>query len=55
MTMKIKVVIDTATEERLLAAAREMGRSAEDLAEAAISEAVLAHYRHRTDDPGRGR
>lgn len=49
----ITIYIDPATEERLRLVAAETDRRLEDLAESAVSEHVLAYFRHRADDPGR--
>lgn len=49
--MIIQVYADEKTEARLKLAAQEMGLSVEHLAENAVSEAALAAYRNRPDDP----
>lgn len=47
MSRLISVHLDDATERRLLAASSELGRSIEDLAEAAVAEEALAFERSR--------
>ena len=49
--MILSVYVDEADQRRLEAIALETGRSVEDLASAAVSEAALEAYRHRKDDP----
>lgn len=49
----LSVYIDAATAARLAQVSSETGRSMEDLAESAISEAALASFRHRKDDPAK--
>lgn len=45
--MIIKVYIDGATKARLEQASQELGRTIEDLAEAAVSEAALDYAKHK--------
>jgi predicted transcriptional regulator len=47
----ITIYVDPATEARLRQIADETGRGIEDLAESAVSEEALRHFRHRADDP----
>lgn len=51
--MIIDIYLDDNTHERLKKLAEEMGREIRDLAESAVSEAVLEAFRHRNDDPVR--
>jgi hypothetical protein len=49
----ITIFPDDATWQRLLVIAAEKGRSVSDLCEAAVSEACLAEFRNRADDPAK--
>jgi predicted transcriptional regulator len=49
----LTIHIDEKTEARLRKASEEMARDVHDLAECAVSEAVLDYFRHRQDDPAR--
>jgi hypothetical protein len=50
----INVYVDGPTYARLRQISDETGRSVEDLAESAVSEAALDAFRHRKDDPAKG-
>lgn len=47
----MNIYIDEGTERRLFKAASELGRDPEDIARAAVEEAALDYFRHRSDDP----
>jgi hypothetical protein len=49
----IAIYADAATVARLRKLSEELGRSINDLCEAAVAEAALDAFRHRDDDPGR--
>jgi hypothetical protein len=51
----ISVYVDEQTAARMKSIAAEKGRSIEDLAECAVSEAALDYFRHAplSSDPGR--
>lgn len=51
--MILNVNIDASTHKRLLQLSSELGRSMEDLAEAAIAEAALDAFRGRMKDPAK--
>jgi len=47
----LKVYVDEITLARLEATSKELGRDIKELAECAVSEAALAGWRGRKDDP----
>ena len=49
--MILSVYVDEKTEARMKLYSQESGRSMEELADTAVSEAALDAFRHRRDDP----